>query len=133
MRYVAYSQAEFPPFPTVWIQFSYLFTPRRAVAAKLDTGATVTLAPTSVLHEAGAPATGQIASCVAYDGLSAEWPVFEVNLEVVDARWPEDVQREFRQVLVLGVDGQAEVLLGRDVLAAWYLHLDGPNSRYSVE
>jgi hypothetical protein len=51
----------------------------------------------------------------------------------VDVRWPEGAGREFERALVLGIEGETEVLLGRDVLAAWCLHLDGPQSRYSVE
>lgn len=133
MRPVAYSQAEFPPFAAVRVQLGFLLPPGRSVPAKLDTGSTITVAPRSILHEAGALATGRLAKCLAYDGSAREWPLYEVHLTIADDRWPDDVQREFRDLLVLGVEGQTEVLLGRDVLAAWQLHLDGPQSRYSVE
>ncbi|MFO8081175.1 MAG: hypothetical protein R6V07_12855, partial [Armatimonadota bacterium] len=60
------------------------------------------------------------------------WPLYEVTVRVCDERWPDGIERQFDNALVLGVEGQAEVLLGRDILAAWHLHLDGPNSRYRV-
>ncbi len=133
MRRIAYSQEEFPPFPAVWVELHYLIEAKRSVLAKLDSGAARTVAPVPLLDEVGAVRQWRTALCRACDGERREWPVFEVDLTIVDPRWPDDVQRKFQRLLVLGVDGPAEVLIGRDVLAAWQLHLDGPQSRYSVE
>ncbi len=132
MSPVAYSQSEFPPFPAVQIELEYLMGTAEPVTAKMDTGATRTVVPTKLLDEIGAIRTGRVAQCQSYDGQQCEWPIYEVTLRVADDRWPDDVEREFDRILVLGVNGQAEVLLGRDILAAWSLQLDGPNSRYTV-
>jgi len=116
--------------------------------AKIDTGAFMTAVPRRVLEDVGASRSFRRVTCRAYDGVAAQWPVYLVDLQVVDPRWPPNVEARFDVLEVLGVgpptphaedadleSGVADphVLLGRDVLAAWRLHLDGPQSRYSVE
>jgi predicted aspartyl protease len=132
MSAISYSESEFPPFPAVQIGLRYLLGTSEPMLAKIDTGATRTIVPKHLLEEAGAIRTGRVASCVSYSGERQSWPIYEVTLRVLDARWPEAAPTTFESILVLGVEGQAEVLLGRDILAAWKLELDGPNSHYSV-
>ena len=92
----------------------------------------MTIAPRRLLDRIDADRLSREEECVAYDGRPQVWPVFLVSLAVVDPRWPKGVARRFEAIDVLDVDGPTEVLLGRDVLSAWHLHLDGPNSRYTV-
>lgn len=124
---------EWRPFPAVRIVLSDLLGRRSArLSAKIDTGAFMTVAPCQLLERIEADRLSRNEECAAYDGRTEVWPVFVVSIAVVDPRWPEGVERRFEAIDVLGVDGPSEVLLGRDVLAAWHLHLDGPNSRYTV-
>jgi predicted aspartyl protease len=132
MSHIRYSHSEFPPFPAVAIELECLLGATDPMRAKIDTGATRTIVPTNVLDAVGAIRTGRTVSCRSYDGTDRRWPLYEVALCIVDDRWPDSVEKWFDDVVVLGVEGQAEVLLGRDILAAWNLHLDGPNARYSV-
>lgn len=133
VKAIPYRQTEFPPFPAVQIQLEHLLGATEPIGAKIDTGASRTVVPTGLLECAGAIRTGRTATCRAYDGTPCTWPIYQVTLRVVDVRWPEGAGREFERALVLGIEGETEVPLGRDVLAAWRLHLDGPQSRYSVE
>jgi len=154
MSWVPYRQGVTPvPHPSTYVRVTGvggLVSAR--VRAVLDTGATVTVIPTAILRSVGAyQLTGRTARCRGYDGATALLPLFEVDLAVDDPRWPDDLRVRFERLLVLGVtapsqpDGDSagassrasgsapEVLIGLDVLAAWRLHLDGPQSRYSVE
>ena len=133
MSYISYSQSEFPPFAAVAIEFESLLGATDPVRAKIDTGATRTVVPTALLDAVGAIRTGRIVSCQSYDGVERNWPLYEVTLRIVDDRWPNSAGKKFWDAVVLGVEGQTEVLLGRDILAAWHLHMDGPNSRYAAE
>lgn len=133
MTYITYSQHEFPPSPAVHVELEYLLSVTDPVRAKIDTGATRTIVPARLLEEVGAIRTGRTVSCLSYDGEERRWPVYEVTIRVCDENWPTAVADAFESSSVLGVEGQAEVLLGRDIIAAWHLHLDGRNSRYAVE
>ena len=136
MTAIAYSDHRFPPCPTVRVRFSYTLEPERKVVAALDTGADRTVVPISLLREAGAWETRRSTSCVGYDGLRRHWSIYRVNVRILEPRWPEGVAPEFTDLEVFGVpddEGKVDVLLGRDILAAWHLHLDGPNARYRVE
>jgi hypothetical protein len=107
---------------------------------KIDTGASRTVVPTRTLRQVGAYRhPRQVARCRAYDGTQRLLPVYEVNLTVDDPRWPAEVEMEFLSTTVVGIsagadaeDEYCEVLLGRDLIAAWRLHLDGRNNCYSV-
>jgi predicted aspartyl protease len=124
---------EWRPFPAVRVLLSDLLGRRSArLSAKIDTGAFMTIAPLRLLERLDANRLSRREECAAYDGRTEVWPVFVISVAVVDPRWPNGVARQFEAIDVLGVDGQAEVLLGRDILAAWHLHLDGRNSRYTV-
>ncbi|MEA3403362.1 MAG: hypothetical protein U9R79_19115 [Armatimonadota bacterium] len=133
MSPICYSQSEFPPFPGLRVELEHLLGVTDPLLAKIDTGATRTVVPAALLDQVGAIRTGRVVSCRSYDGRKREWPLYEVTLHVTDDRWPDGVRRLFKNTLALGVAGPAEVLLGRDILAAWHLHLDGPRSRYRVE
>lgn len=134
MTAIPYQRArEWPPFPAVSVSVSNLMAERaESVSAKIDTGAFMTVMPRRLLERIQADETPRERECTSYGGHSNVWPVFIVGLEVLDPRWPDDVERRFEAIDVLGVDGPAEVLLGRDVLAAWHLHLDGRNGHYTV-
>jgi len=131
--------AEWPAFPAVKVQLSGVIR-LHAVSAwgKIDTGASRTIVPIRVLEQIGAyRLPRQTATCKGYDGTRRVLPIYQVDLSVDHPQWPDEVTWEFRSALVLGVgkavtEAQYEVLLGRDILAAWHLHLDGPNGRYSV-
>jgi len=110
---------------------------------KIDTGASRTIVPIRILEEIGAyRRPRQVVVCQSYDGSRRLLPVYEVDLSVDDPRWPDGVEAEFLATLVVGVSGSGdnemngaddcEVLLGRDVLSAWHLHLDGRSSHYTV-
>jgi len=92
----------------------------------------MTIAPQWLLQRIEADEASRREECTAYDGHASIWPVFVVGIAVIDPRWPPDVERRFEAIDVLGVNGPAEVLLGRDVLSAWHLHLDGRSSHYTV-
>ena len=150
MSFVPYRQSdEWPPVIAARLRLSDLLCTRSVeIWGKIDTGAFMTAVPRRVLEALGASRSFRRVRCKGYDGASAEWPVYLVDLQVVDLRWPPEVETRFETIEVMGVGpaapqaGDAEVasgatdahvLLGRDVLAAWRLHLDGPQSRYSVE
>lgn len=133
MSYIRYSQSEFPPFAAVAIELEYLLGATDPIRAKIDTGATRTIVPANLLDGVGAIRSGRTVSCQSYDGEERRWPLYEVTLHITDDRWPARVEALFEDTLVIGVEGQTEILLGRDILAAWHLHLDGPKARYAVE
>ncbi len=137
MRGIPYSTTRFPPCPVVRVRFSYLFGPGREVLATIDTGADRTMVPLELLREIVAWETRRSVSCIGYDGIERRWPIYQVDLHIVEPRWPDNARRDFPDIEIVGVvtpesDGISDVLLGRDILAAWSLQLDGPNSRYSV-
>jgi hypothetical protein len=132
MSYIRYTQSEFPPFPAVGVELVSPLDVTSSVRARIDTGASRTVVPVSLLEEVGAIRTGRTVSCRSCDGADRHWPVYELTIPVCDEGWPDGLERKFDDARVPGVKGQTEVLLGRDVFAAWSLHLDGPNSRYSV-
>ncbi|MGM0491561.1 MAG: hypothetical protein ACQER1_01345, partial [Armatimonadota bacterium] len=112
MSLMSYSQSEFPPFPATMVELEYLLGVTDPAPAKIDTGATRTIAPTGLLDQAGAIRTGRTVVCLSYDGQARSWPLYEVTVRVCDERWPDGIERQFDNALVLGVEGQAEVLLG---------------------
>jgi hypothetical protein len=135
--------SEWPAFPAVRVQLRGTFGLRPVTSwGKIDTGASRTVVPVNVLKEIGAyRCPRQSVGCKGYYGTTHLLPVYEVNLSVDDSRWPDGVADSFPGLLVIGVgrddDGSAggedcEVLLGRDILSAWHLHLDGRNSHYTV-
>lgn len=132
---------EWPAFPAVRLQISGALGLHTVYAwGKIDTGASRTIVPTRILKQVGAYRhPRQVAGCKGYDGTRRLLPVYAVDLCVDDRRWPEDVPHEFTSTVVVGVSGgddsaedDGEILLGRDILAAWHLHLDGRSSHYTV-
>lgn len=108
--------------------------------AKIDTGAAITIVPVPLLDAVMAPTDGAPHPCMGYDGQITELYSYQLNIVVSDSRWPVSVQREFAGVIVIGVPAQeggsgetAEILIGRDLLQAWCLVLDGPRGRYAVK
>lgn len=145
MTAIAYlGGSEWPAFPAVKIQLGGAVRLNVVTLwGKIDTGASRTVIPIRILKDVGAyHRPRQAVGCRGYDGTRHLLPVYEVDLSVEDPRWPEDVEAHFPALPVLGVGGSddgevkgandCEVLLGRDILAAWHLHLDGRNSHYSV-
>jgi hypothetical protein len=130
---------EWPAFPAVRIKVRGAAGLHEVnVWAKIDTGASRTIVPFRLLEQVGAyRLPRRTAACKGYDGTRRVLPMYEVDLFVEDPGWPAEVGAEFESAMVLAVgdgnsDGACEVLLGRDILAAWHLHLDGRNSRYTV-
>jgi hypothetical protein len=132
---------EWPAVPAVRIQIGGALGLRTVTTwGKIDTGASRTIVPSGILEEVGAfRRPRQVVACRGYDGTTRLLPLYEVDLSVDDPRWPEDVESQFSSCLVVAVTtdvdsehSACEVLLGRDILAAWHLHLDGRNSRYTV-
>lgn len=145
MTWLQYGHArEWPPFPAVSVMITDLLGQRGVnVCAKIDTGSFMTIVPCLIIEYLEADRTIEGMKCWGYDGHESRLSGFLVNIYVTHPQWPSDVPRAFEGIDVLAVDAEAaahteglkataEVLLGRDVLAAWYLHLDGPNSRYRV-
>ncbi len=145
MRWLQYSQtAEWPPFPSVPVLITDLLGERGVgVQAKIDTGAFMTIVPYRVVEYLRADCTTKSIRCWGYDGHCSNLSGFLVNVYIDHPHWPSEAVRAFEgiDVLAVNVDGAAdtdaptpalEMLLGRDILAAWNLHLDGPKSRYSV-
>jgi hypothetical protein len=133
--------SEWPAFPAVRIQLSGVIRLQAVTTwGKIDTGASRTIVPLHLLEQIGAYRhPRQVAGCRGYDGTIRVLPVYEVDLSIDDPRWPDEVETAFASTVVVGVscEGRAsrddtEVLLGRDVLAAWHLHLDGRNGHYTV-
>lgn len=124
---------DWPPVAAASVVVTDLLGERsERVSAKIDTGSFMTIVPRRLLERIQANRTNRERGCAGYDGQVMSWPVFIVTLAIADPRWPDDVTLSFEAIDVLGVDGPAEVLLGRDVLSAWHLHLDGRSSHYTV-
>ena len=124
---------DWPPDPAASVIVTDLLGERaERVSAKIDTGSFMTIVPRRLLERIQANRTNRERVCAGYDGQAMVWPVFIVAVAIADPRWPDDVTLSFEAIDVLGVDGPAEVLLGRDILSAWHLHLDGRNSHYTV-
>ena len=124
---------DWPPVPAASVIVTDLLGERaERVSAKIDTGSFMTIVPRRLLERIQANRTNRERVCAGYAGQVMVWPVFIVAVAIADPRWPDDVTLSFEAIDVLGVDGPAEVLLGRDILSAWHLHLDGRSSRYTV-
>jgi hypothetical protein len=154
MNWIPYRQgSSIPAYPCLHIRVWGLDRELSiALRAAIDTGATTTVMPSHVLKEVGAfRLTGRNVLCRGYDGAAALLPLYEVSLLIEDHRWPDHARPQFDDTLVIGANtpeplqpplpgtpdalrpDQPQALLGLDILAAWHLHLDGPNSRYAVE
>lgn len=132
----AYRLDQLPPYPGLRLRLSY-YADSCECQAKVDTGASRTCVPASLLAAVGARrvATGRIH---AYDGTTRAGWICRLDIEVVEPEWPESVPSCFRDAHVCAIEDPeegmpAELFIGRDVLAAWLLHLDGPHSRWSVD
>lgn len=95
--------------------------PPVALAAVVDSGADITVLPAELPAALGAPAIGEVA-VQGVGGVVQRAPVYAVLLEAAGRR---------RVVEVVAVGGEG--LLGRDVLNAWRVVLDGPQLRLRVE
>ena len=147
MNWISYRQtAETVPYQCLHVRMS---TRLRAV---IDSGATSTVIPADVLRNVGAfKLIGRDVRCIGHDGTATLLPLFEADLTVEHPRWPDDVQSHFSDAVIIGAPtrdrdqprlpgtaggldpAEPHALVGLDILAAWHLHLDGPNARYAVE
>lgn len=136
--FIPYCQDEEPPYPGLKVMLQH--HGEVEVWAKMDTGASITAVPVPLLDSVMAPTDGSMYHCMGYDGQIRKLCRYQLDIVVSDSRWPVGVQREFAGVVVMGVPAQeggsgetAEILIGRDLLEAWCLVLDGPRSRYAIK
>jgi hypothetical protein len=115
-RYVAESQ---PPAPFVKVAIRCPTSGRHVdqVPAQVDTGSDCTVLPSAVVSALDLVQVGQY-ECQGFQGVIMPFPVFLVAVSIHDMP-PVEVRA------ILG-DRQSYVLLGRDVLNAHRIVLDGP-------
>jgi hypothetical protein len=124
MRY-PYSEAFSPPAPVFPLE---VFTPdapqqRLQVDAKLDTAADISAIPSEVLDKLALEAVSEILVS-GYDAEAELLPTYAVGLELSEAR--------IRTIEVIAIP-EPYVLLGRDALNYFYVHLNGPELTFDLD
>jgi len=127
---VPYRREEKPPCPALRVQFiggvlDSAISPE-AVAectAMVDTGASHTAVPTSILDSIRAPYLDEV-TAAGYDGSLVRLDLREASLVVIEPGWP--LPARFSGLRVIALPDEGEILLGRDVLNQWVITLDGP-------
>lgn len=116
-----YDARHTPPAPVLPLRCGPPRTePATAVAALVDSGADITVLPEGVADALDLPQIGELT--VRGIGGTRRVPVYAAEVEVTGWR---------RLVEVVAVGDEA--LLGRDVLNAWVVTLDGPRQALRVE
>jgi hypothetical protein len=119
-REFPYDVRRTPPAPVLPIRFGPPRTePTTAVAALVDSGADITVLPEGVPDALGLPQIGELT----VRGVGGTRRVAVYAAEVEAAGW-----RRIVEVVAVG----SEALLGRDVLNAWVVTLDGPRQALRV-
>jgi len=136
MSAIPYRTDDDPPYPALELVLSNAGYERRC-HGKVDTGASVTCVPQRFLNELNAVAANEVV-IVGFDGRDQVTSTYHVCLQVADANWPDGVPSRFEDIEVCAIDepadaGTVEVLIGRDVLAAWSLLLEGPHEVLHVK
>lgn len=118
MQKFPYEQAERPPAPYLDLKIRPSFRAMRFVSqrAKLDSGASLTVLPSSLIDQWGLASIG-VVTLRGYDGQVSSRPTYLVDLMIGKKR--------FLQVEVT-LARRTNVLLGRDVLNQLRITLDGP-------
>lgn len=92
------------------------------IRAKIDTGADISAIPTSLVAQLELPITSKII-VEGYDGVPTAMSTYGVLFEIEQAH--------FRSQEVITIP-ETYVLLGRDVLNHFYLHLNGPELTFDL-
>jgi len=119
-----YETAELPPAPYIDLQVSapHRSETRRSMRAKLDSGASLTVIPQSLVREWNL-ATHEGARVRAYDGTPRTRPIYHVDLRI-GARW-------FLNIRVIA-SKRRNILLGRNVLNQFSITHDGPHQTVRI-
>ena len=117
-----YDTKRTPPAPLLLLRVGLPQTePATAVAALVDSGADITVLPEGLPETLGLPQIGEVAVHGVGDAVRRV-PVYAAELKAVG--WRGIVE-------VAGIGGES--LLGRDVLNAWIVMLDGPRQTLRVK
>jgi len=117
-----YDTKRTPPAPLLLLRVGLPQTePATAVAALVDSGADITVLPEGLPETLGLPQIGEVAVRGVGDAVRRV-PVYAAELKA--AGWRGIVE-------VAGIGGES--LLGRDVLNAWIVMLDGPRQTLRVK
>ncbi len=124
MKY-PYSEALSPPAPVLPIEVFIPEEPqqRRSLDAKLDTAADISAVPSALIDDLKLEAVSEIVIS-GYDAKSELMATYTVGLELPRAR--------VRHIEVIAVP-DAYILLGRDVLNHFDLHLNGPELSFEMD
>ena len=120
----SYNQDVQPPAPFLDVLVKHPWAPdkSRHVRAKLDTGADLSAIPQTIAEELELLAARTIL-VETYDGTQAKVETYFITLEAAQVR--------FRRLEVILVP-EENVLLGRDVLNHFYIHLNGPDLTFDL-
>lgn len=120
----AYDPEVQPPAPFLDIVVHPPQDPTQAVRvrAKIDTAADISAIPTTLVAQLRLPIVSKL-TVEGYDGVPATVFTYSVLMEVAEAR--------FRSREVIAIP-ELYVLLGRDVLNHFYIHLNGPELTFSL-
>ena len=119
-----YNEEEQPPAPFLNVVVNHPGDTAQAVhiQAKIDTGADISAVPTTLITQLGLPIASKI-TVEGYDGLATTVSTYSVLIEVAQAH--------FRIQEVISIP-ESYVLLGRDVLNHFYIHLNGPELTFDL-
>lgn len=120
----SYNQEVQPPAPFLDLVVHHPEETAQAIRiqAKIDTGADISAVPAVLITQLGLPTTSKIV-IEGYDGIPATVFTYGVVIEVEQAH--------FRSQEVIAISEQY-ILLGRDVLNHFYLHLNGPELTFNL-
>jgi predicted aspartyl protease len=119
-----YNQEEQPPAPFLDVVVYHPEDTTHAVRiqAKIDTGADISAIPATLVAQLGLPIASKMV-VEDYNGVSTTVSTYSVLIEVTQSR--------FRSREIISIP-EAYVLLGRDVLNHFYIHLNGPELTFDL-
>ena len=121
---LGYNREVEPPAPFVEIVVHHPGNLEQStrIQAKIDTGVDVSAIPASLIPKLQLPVASNLL-IEGYDGVSVRVFSYSVLLEIADSRF------ENWEVISFPDD---YVLLGRDILNNFYIHLNGPDLTFEV-
>ena len=119
-----YNEEEQPPAPFLDVVVHHPEDTAQTVQvqAKIDTGADISAVPATLVAQLGLPIASKM-NVEGYDGVATTVSTYSVLIEVRQARF------RVREVISIS---ETYVLLGRDVLNHFYIHLNGPELTFDL-